>query len=86
MILSIDVCLDPMPMRVAFLGPEGTYGERAARSLMKLEAIENPALVACSGLGFACRLKSFRAAGSCQEGRIIVSGELAASGSGVDLG
>ena len=23
MILSIDVCLDPMPMRVAFLGPEG---------------------------------------------------------------
>jgi prephenate dehydratase len=50
MILSIDVCLDPMPMRVAFLGPEGTYGERAARSLMRLEAIENPALVACSGL------------------------------------
>ena len=37
-------------MRVAFLGPEGTYGERAARSLMKLEAIENPELVACSGL------------------------------------
>ena len=50
MILSIDVCLDPMPMRVAFLGPEGTYGERAARSLMKLEDIENPVLVACSGL------------------------------------
>mgnify|MGYP006226410173 CR=1 FL=1 len=42
MILSIDVCLDPMPMRVAFLGPEGTYGERAARSLMKLEDIEKP--------------------------------------------
>ena len=39
-----------MPMRVAFLGPEGTYGERAARSLMKLEDIENPVLVACSGL------------------------------------
>ena len=39
-----------MPIRVAFLGPEGTYGERAARSLMKLEAIENPELVACSGL------------------------------------
>ena len=37
-------------MRVAFLGPEGTYGERAARSLMKLEDIENPVLVACSGL------------------------------------
>lgn len=37
-------------MRVAFLGPEGTYGERAARSLMRLEAIENPELVACSGL------------------------------------
>ena len=50
MILSIDVCLDPMPMHVAFLGPEGTYGERAARSLMKLEDIENPVLVACSGL------------------------------------
>ena len=42
MILSIDVCLDPMPMRVAFIGPEGTYGERAARSLMRLEAIEKP--------------------------------------------
>ncbi|ABI47165.1 prephenate dehydratase [Synechococcus sp. CC9311] len=39
-----------MPMRVAFLGPEGTYGERAARSLMRLEAIENPELVACLGL------------------------------------
>ena len=50
MILSIDVCLDPMPMRVAFLGPEGTYGERAARSLMRLEAIEKPELVACLGL------------------------------------
>ena len=37
-------------MRVAFLGPEGTYGERAARSLMRLENIENPVLVACSGL------------------------------------
>ena len=37
-------------MRVAFLGPEGTYGERAARSLMRLESIENPELVACSGL------------------------------------
>ncbi len=37
-------------MRVAFLGPEGTYGERAARSLMRLEAIENPELVACLGL------------------------------------
>ena len=50
MCVLIDVCLDPMPMRVAFLGPEGTYGERAARSLMKLEDIENPVLVACSGL------------------------------------
>ncbi len=37
-------------MRVAFLGPEGTYGERAARSLMRLEAIEKPELVACLGL------------------------------------
>ena len=39
-----------MPMRVAFLGPEGTYGERAANSLMELESIENSELVACSGL------------------------------------
>ncbi len=46
----MDVCLDPMPMRVAFLGPEGTYGERAAISLMRLESIESPELVACSGL------------------------------------
>ena len=37
-------------MRVAFLGPEGTYGERAAHSLMRLESIEAPELVACSGL------------------------------------
>ena len=39
-----------MPMRVSFLGPKGTYGERAARCLMQLEDVENPELVACTGL------------------------------------
>lgn len=39
-----------MPMRLAFLGPKGTYGERAAREMLTLEGIPDGELVACSGL------------------------------------
>ena len=39
-----------MPMRLAFLGPEGTYGERAAREMLMLEGIPDGELVACTGL------------------------------------
>ena len=39
-----------MPMRLAFLGPEGTYGERAAREMLTLEDIPDGELVACTGL------------------------------------
>ncbi len=39
-----------MPTRVAFLGPEGTYGEQAARALVCLEQISQPELVACRGI------------------------------------
>ena len=49
MILSMQV-LGSMPMRMAFLGPEGTYGERAAREMIRLEQISNAELVACTGL------------------------------------
>ena len=40
----------PMPISVAFLGPEGTYGERAARALLDLEGHDQARLVACVGL------------------------------------
>ena len=49
MILSMQV-LGSMPMRIAFLGPEGTYGERAAREMLRLEQISEAELVACTGL------------------------------------
>ena len=39
-----------MPISVAFLGPEGTYGERAARALLDLEGHDQARLVACVGL------------------------------------
>ena len=39
-----------MPTRVAFLGPEGTYGEQAARALAELEGLPNLELVPCVGL------------------------------------
>ena len=39
-----------MPTRVAFLGPEGTYGERAARAMVRLEGLEAVELVPCAGL------------------------------------
>ena len=37
-------------MRVAFLGPKGTYGERAATEMLLLEQISDAELVACTGL------------------------------------
>ena len=39
-----------MPTKVAYLGPEGTYAERAALSLTKLEQIKDPAFIPCKGL------------------------------------
>ncbi|MEC7897583.1 MAG: prephenate dehydratase domain-containing protein, partial [Cyanobacteriota bacterium] len=39
-----------MPMRVAFLGPKGTYGERAAKAMLQLEQLGDADLVACTGL------------------------------------
>lgn len=39
-----------MPCCVAFLGPEGTYGERAARAMVALEALDSVELVPCAGL------------------------------------
>jgi prephenate dehydratase len=41
----------PLPaMRLAFLGPAGTYGEQAARHLAALEGISAPELLAQSGI------------------------------------
>ena len=39
-----------MPIRMAFLGPNGTYGERAAKEMLMLEGIPDGELVACTGL------------------------------------
>ena len=39
-----------MPTRVAYLGPEGTYAEKAAWELTKLEKITNPEFVPCLNL------------------------------------
>lgn len=39
-----------MPISVAFLGPEGTYGEKAARALLELEGQVQAQLVPCVGL------------------------------------
>ncbi len=39
-----------MPIQVAYLGPEGTYAEKAAYTLGKLEKIDNPKFIPCVGL------------------------------------
>ncbi|MFM1901209.1 MAG: Prephenate dehydratase [Cyanobacteriota bacterium] len=39
-----------MTTRVAFLGPQGTYGERAARAMVELEALDPVELLPCPGL------------------------------------
>ena len=39
-----------MPISVAFLGPVGTYGEKAARALLQLEHQDEARLVPCVGL------------------------------------
>ncbi|MDP6171982.1 MAG: prephenate dehydratase, partial [Prochlorococcaceae cyanobacterium ETNP2_MAG_10] len=39
-----------MPTRVAFLGPEGTYGDQAARALAEIEGLPNLLLVPCVGM------------------------------------
>ena len=39
-----------MQTRVAFLGPEGTYAEKAACALARLEKIDDPKFVPCVGL------------------------------------
>ena len=49
MILSMQV-LESMPIRMAFLGPKGTYGERAAKEMIRLEQLIDAELVACTGL------------------------------------
>ena len=39
-----------MPTQVAYLGPEGTYAEKAACALARLEKIDDPKFVPCVGL------------------------------------
>ncbi len=39
-----------MPTQVAYLGPKGTYAEKAAFALAKLEKIEEPSFFPCHGL------------------------------------
>ena len=39
-----------MSTKVAYLGPEGTYAEKAALALAKLEKFDNPEFVPCVGL------------------------------------
>ena len=39
-----------MPTRVAYLGPKGTYAEKAALVLAKLENLDTPIYVPCHGL------------------------------------
>ncbi len=39
-----------MPTKVAYLGPEGTYAEKAAHTLAKLEKLEDPTFIPCVGL------------------------------------
>ena len=39
-----------MPVSVAFLGPHGTYGERATRALMQLEGLNDAELLPCVSL------------------------------------
>ena len=39
-----------MKTKVAYLGPEGTYAEKAAHTLAKLEKLENPTFIPCVSL------------------------------------
>ncbi len=39
-----------MSTRVAYLGPKGTYAEKAAKSLAALEKLESPSFLPCKGL------------------------------------
>ncbi len=39
-----------MPIRVAYLGPKGTYAEQAALALTQLEKLEKPEYIPCSGM------------------------------------
>ena len=39
-----------MPIQVAYLGPKGTYAEKAASALARLEKIKDPEFVPCVGL------------------------------------
>jgi len=39
-----------MPTRVAYLGPKGTFAEKAASVLVKLEKLDEPMFLACKGL------------------------------------
>ena len=50
-------------MRVAFLGPVGTYGEQAARRLASLEGLESPELVPQQGIRAVIQAV---ATGSCE--------------------
>ena len=39
-----------MSTRVAYLGPEGTYAEQAAKALAELEKLDSPEVLPCKGL------------------------------------
>ena len=39
-----------MSTRVAYLGPKGTYAEKAAKALAALEKIDSPVFSPCKGL------------------------------------
>ena len=39
-----------MSTRVAYLGPKGTYAEKAAKALAALETLESPEFLPCKGL------------------------------------
>ncbi len=39
-----------MSTRVAYLGPKGTYAEKAAKALADLEKLESPSFLSCKGL------------------------------------
>ncbi|MEB3200949.1 MAG: prephenate dehydratase [Synechococcaceae cyanobacterium] len=56
-------------MRVAFLGPVGTYGEQAARQLAALEAMQEPELVPQSGIRAVIQAV---AQGRCEAGVVPV--------------
>ena len=39
-----------MSTRVAYLGPKGTYAEKAAKALAELEKLDSPVFSPCKGL------------------------------------